>query len=334
MIKDFGLLSIIVPVYNSEKWLKRCIDSILNQTYKNFELILINDGSTDRSPIILEEYAKKDHRIRVFHQNNRGQGVTRKRGIDYSIGKFIAFVDNDDYIRPRMYETMINLINENNVDICVCLWNYETENGYQSVNPQSYASKASILGKHHSTKFAHYIYKETPYEYGIVTAPWNKVFKKHTLKDVNFSGKRGEEEEEEMMDAILSRDYYIYVDKNDFYVWCFHKSSMSHSKFTLDWLHTLDVYQKRTSLYSPDSFMIYHTEQRFCDLCIEYYYETLAIQKKFPTRYKSMMLKSIWHLLFNKHKCGGKFYIRCLLFLISPILYKQIVKSKNKNAFK
>lgn len=330
-MKDFGLLSIIVPVYNSEKWLKRCIDSILSQTYKNFELILINDGSTDNSKEILESYRKNDKRIKVYHQENAGQGITRKRGIDLSIGQFITFVDSDDYILPTMYETMLDELSSKRVDICACLWQYETENGYQSVNINQYINESPFLGLFSSSDFAKRLYCDTTYEYTIVAILVNKVYRRHLLNGIMSTGRISEDEE--MMDYILQKTKNIYIDEHDFYVWCHHDSSMSHKGFTIEYLHKLDVNYNRYNIYK-DSYMRWKSQIRFCDLCIEYYYKVIAIKEKFPVRYKFMMIKSVFHLLQNKHTCGIKFYIRCLIFLISPVLYKQVTKSKNKNAFK
>lgn len=99
-------LSIIVPVYNVEKYLRRCIDYILNQTFKDFELILVDDGSTDRCGEICDEYEILDKRIKVIHKPNRGLSSARNAGIDISSGKYIGFVDSDDYIHPQMYQIL------------------------------------------------------------------------------------------------------------------------------------------------------------------------------------------------------------------------------------
>lgn len=96
-IKNFKI-SVIVPVFNVEKFLRRCVDSILTQTFTDFELLLVDDGSTDSSGKICDEYAKKDNRVRVFHKKNGGPGSTRNYGIDHSHGKWIAFIDSDDYV--------------------------------------------------------------------------------------------------------------------------------------------------------------------------------------------------------------------------------------------
>ena len=114
------LISIITPVYNSEKFLKKCIDSILNQTYSNFELILVDDGSADKSPQICDEYARKDSRIVVIHQKNQGQAVARNKALDICNGDYISFIDSDDYVHPQMLEVLMNTMQNSNAEIVVC----------------------------------------------------------------------------------------------------------------------------------------------------------------------------------------------------------------------
>lgn len=105
-------VSIVVPIYNTEKYLDECIESIINQTYKNLEIILVNDGSKDKSPQICNEWAIKDNRIIVIHKLNEGAGISRNRGIEISTGNYILFVDSDDYIAPTLVEKCLNAISK------------------------------------------------------------------------------------------------------------------------------------------------------------------------------------------------------------------------------
>ena len=113
-------ISVVVPVYNSAPFLRRCIESILNQTYSKIELLLIDDGSTDESGQICDAYAKIDERVRVVRQENQGVAAARNRGLDLASGDFVTFVDSDDWIEPVMYERMIRTANENNCDVVMC----------------------------------------------------------------------------------------------------------------------------------------------------------------------------------------------------------------------
>ena len=113
-------VSVIVPVFNTEKYLKKCVDSILNQSLKNIEIIFIDDGSNDNSLGILEEYAKIDKRIKIISKLNEGQGVARNIGIKSAIGEYIAFVDSDDFIQINMLEKLYSYSKNKNLDICMC----------------------------------------------------------------------------------------------------------------------------------------------------------------------------------------------------------------------
>ncbi len=114
------MISVIVPIYNSEKYLKKCVNSILSQTYKDLEIILVNDGSTDNTPRICDEFAKKDNRVKVIHQENGGQATARNTGLDAAKGEYIAFVDSDDYLEQDTYELLLSMLESNNCDISMC----------------------------------------------------------------------------------------------------------------------------------------------------------------------------------------------------------------------
>ncbi|MBR5282462.1 MAG: glycosyltransferase [Alistipes sp.] len=114
------LISIIVPVYNTEKYLDRCIQSILAQTYTDFELLLVDDGSTDSSGAICDKYAAEDSRVKVFHKENGGVSSARNFGLDKARGEWIGWVDSDDYIAPNMYKHLLNAAITENADIAYC----------------------------------------------------------------------------------------------------------------------------------------------------------------------------------------------------------------------
>ena len=125
-------LSIIVPVYNVEPYLRRCIDSILAQTFTDFELILIDDGSPDRCGEIMEEYAAKDKRIVTIHQENKGVSAARNAGLRIAQGTYVGFVDPDDWIDAEMYKNMISRMQETDAELSISSWNDVLENGDRS----------------------------------------------------------------------------------------------------------------------------------------------------------------------------------------------------------
>lgn len=167
-------LSVIVPVYNVEPYLRRCIDSIINQTYKNLEIILVDDGSPDNCGQICDEYANKDSRIIVIHQKNSGASVARNVGMDIASGEYISFVDSDDRISLDMYKDMINILECNDLDI-VCCKDYRVV-GSRIYN-ESGTGELKILGHDEI------LYKAL-LDYEIM--PCNKVYRYNITRNVRF----------------------------------------------------------------------------------------------------------------------------------------------------
>lgn len=127
------LISIVVCVYNAEKYIHKCLTSLVQQTYKNIEIIIIDDGSPDNCSVICDKYAAKDSRIKVIHQKNAGYGAARNKGISMATGEFIGFVDPDDWVDVNMIDGMVSALNYNDADIVICDWqtfsNDDEQNG-------------------------------------------------------------------------------------------------------------------------------------------------------------------------------------------------------------
>ena len=172
------LISIIVPVYNVEKYLKRCIESITNQTYKNIEIILVDDGSTDNSSKICDEYKNKDKRIKVIHKTNGGISSARNRGLDIAKGDYIGFVDSDDYISPNMYEILYKELINNKVDISSCDSIIFKDNDIQFKKIESY--KKYIMNKLEAIETL------IRNNNNVNPSAWNKLYKKKLFKNVRY----------------------------------------------------------------------------------------------------------------------------------------------------
>lgn len=129
--KDMGRpkVSIIIPIYNTERYLKRCIESVIRQTLSEIEIILVDDGSPDNSPSICDDYVRKDPRIRVIHQKNAGLGLSRNAGIEVATGEYVAFLDSDDYIEDDMYKSLYTGAKKKNADTCICGHKFVRNNG-------------------------------------------------------------------------------------------------------------------------------------------------------------------------------------------------------------
>ena len=162
------LVSIIIPVFNAEKYLKKCIESVINQTYQNIEVILIDDGSTDNSPLIYREYARKDNRLKINRQKNLGVFAARNNGIRRATGEYIIFIDADDWIEVNMIELMCDKLKKNKeIDICIC--------GYK----EFYEEKISLKNKISDKNFVDLILNGNNLIKGYL---FNKMFRKIKIK--------------------------------------------------------------------------------------------------------------------------------------------------------
>lgn len=176
-------ISVIVPVYNSESELERCLDSLLNQTHKNIEIILINDGSTDNSYKICREYEDQYNNIRFFSQDNRGQSSARNRGINEATGDFIGFIDSDDFIHPMMYEYLLNLLLENNGDVSSV--QIQLVNDIDEINLSSFSSEKPVDVVNKNRLLEDYMFDGLYKSSGQYSAG-RKLFKKELLNNIHF----------------------------------------------------------------------------------------------------------------------------------------------------
>ena len=177
-------VSIIVPIYNVAKYLPACLDSILNQTYDNLEILLIDDGSTDDSLKIIEEYAKKDSRIKAFNQKNSGQSSARNLGLKKATGKFISFIDGDDMIKPNFIANLIEPFENSSTILSVC--GIQFNRLHDQSTTDAYTNKLRDKKSHESFK-AYILYLLTVD--GRMYSSVNKLFLASTAKKIQFNTK-------------------------------------------------------------------------------------------------------------------------------------------------
>ncbi len=173
-MNSYDLISVIIPVYNVEPYLNRCLESVVNQTYKNLEIILVDDDSPDNCPMMCDEWAKMDERIKVFHIENKGVSNARNIGIENAAGAYIGFVDSDDYIEKDMFETLINDIVDKSCEISVC--------GYQ-INDEECINNNDNEVKSVSQTDALKLIAQGDYKYGVI---WNKLYKASLIKNIKM----------------------------------------------------------------------------------------------------------------------------------------------------
>ena len=175
-MRDYeGLLSVIVPVYNVEAYLKRCIESVIGQTYKNLEIILVDDGSSDESGNICESYAMSDQRIKVIHQENKGLSGARNTGVKNATGEYVAFFDSDDWLDLTAYEKMIKLVKENKLDIVVCTISKTNGINTEKIGAPNLKDNYVIQEKD---------VFECYFKSMIYVVVWNKIYRREIIKGI------------------------------------------------------------------------------------------------------------------------------------------------------
>ena len=179
MKNNEAIVSIIIPVYNAQKYLANTLDSVLKQTYKNLEIILVDDGSTDNTEEICESYAKIDSRIKVINKENGGVSSARNYGLALAKGEYISFVDSDDFLVADMIETLVDDIQTTNAEVAVCGYWHVTEEEYKNIinNSKSRAlTKLELLSNP-----INYFYSKT-----LMPFMWNKIFERRLIEKIKF----------------------------------------------------------------------------------------------------------------------------------------------------
>lgn len=202
-------VSIIVPVFNVEPYIKECLNSLTKQTMKNIEIILIDDGSTDSSGKICDEYSSRYLFIRVFHRENVGISKTREFGVKNAFGKFILFVDSDDYVESDYCTELFDAIIKMNADIAEC--NYSIFNSLSILNNKVLSGKCVVADK---DDFINNIFRETIVNGKCAVVMWNKIYKRELIQKYVF-----DYGESQLEDYIFNLQYYsgvnryVYIDK-------------------------------------------------------------------------------------------------------------------------
>lgn len=191
-------LSIIAAVYNLEEYLPRCLDSLVNQTLKEIEIICVDDGSTDSAPKIIDKYATKyPDKVKAFHKENGGEFTTRNYGLERATGEYVTFVDTDDYVELNWAEKLYNAAKENNADMAVC--------GFERIDLNTGKIVSTNMTNFGNTVKA--INSEDDFMLFINPAPWNKIYKLDKVKDLRFLNFRG------FNDMIFLASSYTKIDK-------------------------------------------------------------------------------------------------------------------------
>ena len=312
-------ISIIVPVYNVEQYLERCVESLINQTHKNVEIILVDDGSKDNSGKLCDELAQRDSRIVVYHKENGGLSDARNYGIDKATSDYVGFVDSDDFVDEDMYEILLSNLLKYDSEISFCrlndVYNDEITKDNTENKPYLMTSEQAIKMVLEAKVFS-------------VTAV-NKLYKKSLFDQIRFDKGKIAEDAFIMVD-LLSRCEKIAATEAKKYYYMHRENSITTQKFTSKFLNVIEAYEKNAKIVSdkyPD--LKYQADTR---ICWAYFYVLDRLLK--DEEYKDENLETELIQYLKKHK---KFILSNSLFnakrklsfaalLINKNLYKTILK--------
>lgn len=308
-----NLVSVIVPVYKVEKYIYRCIESIINQTYIKLEVILVDDGSPDKCGEICDYYAKKDDRVKVIHKENGGLSDARNKGIDYASGEYIIFIDADDFIHPRMIEILFETIETEKSDVAVCdfLKVYDNEDiTFRNIGEYSknlYTNIEALENFYNSSKIQ-------------MLVAWNKLYKIDLFSNIRYPNGKIHEDEFTTYKVLYLANKIVYVDEKLYY-YLQRAGSIMSENFNLKRLQRLDALEEKMLFFEEKNLTNLYNQAMFiyllsiCDSIIKlkniYPKEKEIIQslkKRYALNYQraktrefSLVKKSLLFILyFNK----------------------------------
>ena len=310
------MVSVIIPVYNVENYVEKTLKSVINQTYKDLEIIVIDDGSTDRSPEIVDRIAQTDERIRVVHAKNGGVSAARNKGLDIAKGRYIGFVDSDDYIEPDMYEKMVDAAEKNNCDIVQCAF-YSGDIDKSSKECEeggTYGRRQALIN---SLKTAG----------GTI---WNKLFSSDVLSGVRFrEGLKMGEDRLFSIDSFLKCEKLVVIE-DVLYHYVLREDSVVHSKVSRKNIDGLLFYDYLIEKAQGDDELV--------DLAIRekagsliFYLELMIVQKTERSLIDEVE-KRILEMKDRINRVGFvslKQKIAFKALFLSPKLYETMVRAKH-----
>jgi len=295
MIKD--LISIIVPVYNVDMQISECLLSILSQSYINFEVILIDDGSTDKSGQICDEFAQIDKRVKVFHKKNEGVSNTRNYGLNLAQGEFIGFVDPDDWIAEDMYEQLLYNLNAYDADISICSYTTDVKMSFhnEKSNHESriYTGEEAVREIVIGGKIGNYV--------------WNKLFKSYLFDNISFPMNRIWEDIGTIYKVFMKANKCIYINEIKYFYRNRHKSITHNKENMIIMLQDIFVlYKERLDLLSSvyEDLCPYMIADAL-DIAVELQEKKQGKNKELSDQSKSEIFLSACFL--NKYKCQYEF---------------------------
>ncbi len=292
------MISVIVPVYNTEKYLSDCIDSLLKQTYQNLELILVDDGSTDHSGRICDEYSLKDERIKVIHKKNEGVSSARNLGLQNCNGKYIAFVDSDDFVTKNYLELL-----------CQNLLNYKADISICNSSFTRYKCKSGIVVCDNQLNHCKYTF---------LYYTWGKLFSKQLLENVYFDTDLTIGEDSYFIAQLLKRSKYIYYDSTIAYIYRQNPTSLTHTDNSAYWNTALLAWDRISQLYEEGSIAYWSAKLTY----MKRFRQIVNVDRKVIGRYQKEFQKNKKSIFFVRESLKEKILILFLAYF--PNMYFKV----------
>lgn len=319
------LISVIVPVYNTEQYLERCVNSIVDQTYRNLEIILVDDGSTDRSPRMCDEYAQKDGRIKVVHKVNGGLSDARNAGLQAATGTYIGYVDSDDWIEPQMYQRMYEACIEHQAQVAVCRY----AKIYRDHVDREGNGQVTVFDREGILK----AYLADQPEYVVYNSVWSKLFAREVVEGVLFPVGKNSEDIMYTTKAFCKLEKAVYIDE------CLYDYVLDREGSIMNVNRTQRMFQDEIPFWREHITCIREMVSKdMGDMAAYYfyrrllsYYMELAVGEETRTAAKRIAgimrdeRAEIRRVYTNAFEGKGD-VIRMQLFLVSPGLYRIINK--------
>lgn len=248
-------VSIIVPIYNVEKYIRQCIDSILNQSMKDWELILVDDGSEDSSGNIADEYAAVDSRISVIHKKNGGASSARNAGLDVAQGEYICFVDSDDWIEEDYLKHLYEACVMHHADVTVC--------GYKECNGEIVKSVISGGEKNTPTTGKDAINRLYTQDYISTVVVWNKLYAGKLFERIRFPEGMIHEDEVVCPEILYEADTIVFVDNCEYNYRVDNTTSVMRAKYSLKHLDMLKALELRMDFFKEKDLRLYYEKDSF-----------------------------------------------------------------------
>lgn len=258
------LVSVIIPVYNVEKYLERCIDSVINQTYSNLEIILIDDGSTDKSSMICDKYKNIDKRIVAIHQKNCGVSIARNNALNVAKGDYVTFIDSDDYIKHDMIETLLNELIENNLSYVACGYIVEKNNNIKDVIVPT-ENRLFLNGYDALENY----FEQNNFEMNMATV-WGGIYNMNIFKCIKFKNDIYFEDFE-IMPYILSNCKKIMYLAYSGYIYSYNSDSITNNRNAIHrkklYLDSIDILEEHLDFYKKNEQLnlLFITQKRLVE---------------------------------------------------------------------